>query len=129
MNIKECVIFSKNFIPTDEFYEYIKLSGYYDPLRNMFSGISDFNFDKTVINYIKDNTNWDCFGKVQYAIRGRDSNENTIGFSGYAAIVNVDIDRNWTIDFVHNYRPLIKYIKVNKNKYNYIEIEEDKYDE
>lgn len=122
MNIRECVIFTHNFIPDERFKEFIETIGYgeTDVLVNRITP-GAINFDSRVIKYVKEHSNWHGWDKVEYSMKGASSTMYRIGFAGTATIVEVDTDLPWTVGWDDVDNPFIKYIR--HNKYNYCSFE------
>lgn len=118
MNVKECVIFTRNFIPDEKFKEFIETIGYgeADILVNRIDP-GAINFDSQVIEYIKEHSNWHGWDKVEYSMKGAPSTMYRIGFAGAATIVEINTDLLWTVGWDDVDNPFIRYISC--NKYNY----------
>lgn len=112
MNIKECVVFD-GFCPTDDFM----------PLYLEANCLCrEYTFDERVVQYVKDHSNWHAWNKAKYAMRGRPTMERKIGFAGAATVIEVDVDRPWTIKYLNGDVPYAAYLRFETNEDNYAEI-------
>lgn len=122
MNIKECVIFDRHFIPPQEFKEFYESIGYLDYDVGM---SEDMSFDPRIVQYIKNHNNWHAWDKAKYAMCGAPSSQFKIGFAGAATVIEVDVDKTWTIRYSNGDVPYPSYVKIEKSKYGRIEIKGD----
>lgn len=142
MTMKKFVYFASWFKPDEDFIEFCKSIDLEDTFEYVMKNrckisdpiIESFMFDSRVVQYVEDHS----FIKNNIPhMYGAKSCEYKIGFCGYAYILNVDIDKMWTID---NYSeppkikyattPRIVYVLQKISKYNYMyEYVTDSYDE
>ena len=107
MNIKECVVFD-GFYPTDDFMPlYLEAN----------CPCKQYTFDERIVQYVKDHNNWHSWDKAKYAIKGRPTIERKVGFAGTATVIEVDVDRPWTIKFSNGDVPYAAYFKTNEDNY------------
>lgn len=118
MNIQECAVFSKFFIPTKEFNDYLVQRGFD---WNLFRK-DEVTFDPEVVQYVKDNSDWHSYGKAKYAIRGMKTDLYSIGFCGTVTVVEVDIDRKWMLGYYNGDVPYPVYIDISISAANYVKI-------
>lgn len=114
MNIKEVVIFDSCFEPTKEFEDFCKECGYSCPIMFMKAGVTSFNIDSNIVQYVKDHINWGTNG-----MKGARSFHYKIGFAGVATLIKVDIDRKWGIKYDNRDSPYPVYLNIHPNSINY----------
>lgn len=118
MNVQECAVFSKFFIPTKEFNDYLVHGGI--DWRLFID--DEVSFDPEVIQYVKDNSDWHSYGKAKYALRGMKTDAFMIGFCGTVTIIEVDIDRKWMLGYHNCDVPYPVYIDIAVSSANYVRI-------
>ena len=117
--VKECVLVSDDFIPQDEFKEFLKSIGYIPValIRNF-----KMLFDSRVIEFVKHHQNYSLYGKKVYI--GADTYKRRIEFYGLCYVTKVDTDKIWIISYDNVDTPFIKYVTpiYNINEYGYLTI-------
>lgn len=85
-NVKECILFSQGFKPTNEFEELIKSLGY-----NFAIDYFDIMFDKKVIKFVKEHVNY--LTNSGKAYKGRETLKHLIEFAGLCIPAKVDTSK------------------------------------
>lgn len=114
---RECVIWPVHFKPTYEFNKFITSLGYN---HIPYKALSQINFDPRVIHYVKEHSDWNAWGYVDFAMRGQPSDKFVIGFCGAAYILEVDDDKTWIIRWRQCGVPFIRYITLHHTSYGQV---------
>lgn len=122
MNVQECAVFNKFFVPTKEFKEYLVQRGI-----NWGSLVKEeVSFDPEIIKYVKDNSDYHSYGRAKSAIRGMKTDLTKIGFFGTVTIIGVDIDRKWMIEYDNCDVPYPVYLGITISALNYVRITKER---